>query len=257
MKIAVLVSTSTHPLSGLQRRSRNDAAAIELARNIQGAELTVLHAGDPADAALLDYLAVGATVLRVIPVQRGHDVVHALLPHIDDAQLVLAGIRSEDGQSSGMLPYQIAALLDRPIIGGVLALEQVGACVRALQFLPKGRRRRVEALLPAVISVHPMAAVNPRYAYARRKAGRLEVMQECSQQDADADAWTCGAAERRPLKLKAARHKAGHERMLSAVAANSRGGRIVTEGSEVEKAQLLLSYLHEHGYVDLSLEEHQ
>lgn len=251
MKIAVLVSTSIHPLSGLPRRSRNDAAAMEMARSISGAELTVLHAGDPSDAALVDYLALGAAVIRVVPVQRGDDLVHALLPHIEDARLVVTGIRAEGGQSSGMLPYLMAARLGRPLIAGVLALEYAAGCIRALQFLPKGNRRRVEAQLPAVIAVHPMAAVRLRYAYARRRAGRVEALQAGSRRDADADAWTCSAAVLPPGKLKAVQRKAGHARMLSAVATDVRGGRVVHEGSEVEKAQLLLSYLQEHGYVDL------
>jgi electron transfer flavoprotein beta subunit len=251
MRVTVLVSTSVHPLSGLPRRSRNDATAMEMARNVPDAEVTVLHAGDPSDTALRDYLALGAAVVHVAPAQPGDDLVHALLPHVGDAHLVLTGLRAEGGHSSGMLPYLIAAHLRRPVIAGVLALEPAAGCIRALQFLPKGKRRRVEAQLPVVIAVHPMAPLRPRYAYARLRAGRVGVLPGSPQPDADANAWTWSAATLPPKKHEAMQRQSGHARMLSAVAMDAHGGRVVRDGSEVEKAQVLLSYLQDHGYADL------
>jgi electron transfer flavoprotein beta subunit len=37
--------------------------------------------------------------------------------------------------------------------------------------------------------------------------------------------------------------------MLAATAAASRGGQVVTEGSDVEKAQAVLAYLREHDLI--------
>ena len=61
-RIAVLVSVGRHPVSGAPRYSRNDALALDLGRTLAGrhhARLDVLHAGDPADPALAEYLALG------------------------------------------------------------------------------------------------------------------------------------------------------------------------------------------------------
>jgi electron transfer flavoprotein beta subunit len=54
-KIAVLVSVGKHPVSGVARYSRNDAAALEIGRQLSSqhaARLDVLHAGDPGNPAL-------------------------------------------------------------------------------------------------------------------------------------------------------------------------------------------------------------
>lgn len=62
-RIAVLVSAGRHPVSGAPRYSRNDAAALDIGRALaaaHGAQLEVLHAGDPGNPALEDYLALGA-----------------------------------------------------------------------------------------------------------------------------------------------------------------------------------------------------
>ncbi|MBE0630174.1 MAG: electron transfer flavoprotein subunit beta/FixA family protein, partial [Burkholderia vietnamiensis] len=59
-RIAVLVSVGRHPVSGTARYSRNDAAALELGRQLaerHRAQLDVVHAGDPANQALAEYLA--------------------------------------------------------------------------------------------------------------------------------------------------------------------------------------------------------
>ena len=68
MKIAVLVSVGRHPVSGTARYSRNDAAALTIALSLaktHGATLDVLHAGDPSNPALREYLALGARFVAV------------------------------------------------------------------------------------------------------------------------------------------------------------------------------------------------
>jgi hypothetical protein len=71
MKIAVLVSVGRHPVSGTARYSRNDAAALTIALSLaktHGATLDVLHAGDPSNPALKEYLALGARTVEVLEV---------------------------------------------------------------------------------------------------------------------------------------------------------------------------------------------
>ena len=69
-RIAVLVSLGRHPVSGAVRWSRNDGAALALARRLGGASVAVLHAGDPDEPALRGYLALGAPCVQTIDVPR-------------------------------------------------------------------------------------------------------------------------------------------------------------------------------------------
>ncbi len=60
--IAVLVSVGRHPVSGVPRYSRNDAAALEIGRALAAvhrARLDVIHAGDARNPARAAYLALG------------------------------------------------------------------------------------------------------------------------------------------------------------------------------------------------------
>lgn len=255
MKIAVLVSSSVHPVSGIPRRSSNDAAALEVARQVPDSEVVVLHAGDASDAALPGYLAAGVEEIIVISMQPGDDAVEALLPCVADSDLILSGTRAEHGEASGMVPYLIAHALQRPLVAQGLALEARGNVVQVTQFLPRGTRRRIEVRTPAVVSVHPMAPVRPRYAFAKRRAGRIRVVPGSRRGEVPSDAWVCRPTTRAPHKLVAVQDMKGHARMLAAVTSDTRAGRVVNDGSDVEKAQVLLAYLREHGYVDARHEE--
>ena len=140
--VTVLVSTSSHPLSGRPCTSRNDTLALEIARQLAGDSPRTLHVGDPRDAALPDYLAFGARSVEVLPGAPGTDIVAALAEHVRSANLILCGTRAQSGEASGMLPYLLGAALKRPILADVLEIELVGDSVRATQFLPKGRDRK-------------------------------------------------------------------------------------------------------------------
>ena len=279
--VTVLVSTSIHPLSGRPCTSRNDTLALEIARQLAGDSPRTLHVGDPQDAALPDYLAFGARCVEVLPGVPGTDIVAALADHVRSAKLILCGARAQSGEASGMLPYLLAAALKRPILADVLEIELVGDSVRATQFLPKGLRRTVTVSLPAIIAVHPLATALPRYAYARRVAGRIETLAAAgttgvstaatnaaspaaqpdaahadTMQSAAAPApttpsspWTLDTTDRVPVKLKAPDRRSGHARMLAATGSASRGGQVVNEGSNVEKAQAVLDYLREHDLI--------
>jgi electron transfer flavoprotein beta subunit len=270
--ITVLVSTAIHPLSGHPCTNRNDTLALEIARQLSGGTQRTLHIGDPQDAALPDYLAFGANSVEVLPDVAGSDIVATLADQVRNAKLILSGTRAQSGEASGMLPYLLAAALKRPIVADVLEVQLLGDSVQATQFLPKGRRRTVTVSLPAIIAVHPLATVLPRYAYARRVAGRIQTLSNAPTPDSNAmgagthsatDAtalaaspsgprpspWTLESVDRVPVKLKAPDRRSGHARMLSATAAVSRGGQVVNQGSDVEKAQAVLAYLREHDLI--------
>ncbi|MEZ0604224.1 electron transfer flavoprotein subunit beta/FixA family protein [Paraburkholderia sp. IW21] len=260
MKIAVLVSIGRHPVSGTARYSRNDAAALTMALSLaktHGATLDVLHAGDPSNPALKEYLALGARSVEVLDVpatpELQGDAVAPLAIRLRGYDVVLTGTRAEGAFDTGMLPYRVACALDIPLVGAAVDLTLRDGCAEVRQFMPKGLRRRVEVQLPALIAVHPMANASPSYAYARLREGAIRpVGTQAGGQPAKPDdlVWTTRPATAKPVRLAAAEKRSGHARMLSATTTESRGGSVVIEGSSVEKAQVILAYLREHQLVD-------
>ncbi|MGF6841026.1 electron transfer flavoprotein beta subunit [Paraburkholderia youngii] len=258
MKIAVLVSIGRHPVSGVARYSRNDAAALTLALSLartHGATLDVLHAGDPSNAALNEYLALGAHSVEVLDTPPDADPAPRLAARLRGYQLVLSGTRAEGGFDSGMLPYRVAHALAVPLVGAAVDLAVRDGCAQVRQFMPKGLRRRVEVRLPALIAVHPLANAATSYAYARLREGKIERTAAPGAAaphgtTPEQSAWTIGPATAKPARLAAAEKRSGHARMLSATTTESRGGSVVIEGSCVEKAQVILAYLREHQLVD-------
>ncbi|VXC81326.1 Drug:proton antiporter [Burkholderia sp. 8Y] len=251
MKIAVLVSVGRHPLSGVARYSRNDAAALTIALDIakqHGAQLDVLHAGDPANPALAEYLALGAPRVEVLNTEG--DACAALAQRIAGYDLVMTGTRAEGAFDSGTLPYTLANALNIALVGSAVDVSVTNEGVDVRQFMPKGLRRRVRVQSPVLIAVHPLANAAPRYAYARMREGRVVPVASNAPVDNERGAWTLGAIAAKPKRLAAPEKRSGHARMLSATTTESRGGSVVIEGSSVEKAQVILAYLREHRLVD-------
>jgi len=246
MKVAVLVSVGRHPVSGVARYSRNDAAALTIALSLvktHAATLDVLHAGDPSNPALSEYLALGARSVEVLEVASDSDAATPLASRLQGYDLILTGTRAEGAFDSGMLPYRVAHALQVPLIGAAVDLSVADGCAQVRQFMPKGVRRRVEVRLPALIAVHPLANAAPSYAYARLREGTIR--------DAGAPAGNAGRdTDPDERAWTAAEKRSGHARMLSATTTESRGGSVVIEGSSVEKAQVILAYLREHQLVD-------
>ncbi|MGN6668481.1 MAG: electron transfer flavoprotein subunit beta/FixA family protein [Trinickia sp.] len=252
-RIAVLVSVGRHPLSGVQRYSRNDASALEIGRNLaqkHRAQLDVIHAGSRDEPALVEYLALGAREVEVLECAVDEDAATVLAARIGGYDLVLTGTRAEGAFDTGMLPYRLAALLGYPLVGSAVDVHVEAGRVGVRQFLPKGLRRRVDASLPAVVAVHPLANVQPRYAYARLCDGTVRSVRAARSEAREAAAWTIGPIERKPVKLAAPEKRSGHARMLGATTTESRGGSVVIDGTPVEKAQAILAYLREHQLID-------
>ncbi len=257
MKIAVLVSVGRHPVSGTARYSRNDAAALTMALALakaHNATLDVLHAGDPANPALKDYLALGARSVEVLDIaatpELQADAAALLAARLRGYDLVLTGTRAEGAFDSGMLPYRVASALDMPLVGAAVDVTLHDGCAQVRQFMPKGLRRRVEVRLPALIAVHPLANAAPTYAYARLREGTIRPVATQATRNSGDLAWTVRPVTAKPVRLAAAEKRSGHARMLSATTTESRGGSVVIEGSSVEKAQVILAYLREHQLVD-------
>ena len=251
-RFATLVSAGLHPVSGEPRHCRNDSLAMTL--GLQLAELTsaqikVLHAGDKNNPALVDYLALGAKQVDVIPVAADENIVDSLATSLTNTDLILTGSRAENGEDSGLLPYQLAAKLGIQLVANALAIKPITNGIEVLQFLPKGKRRNVAVQLPAIVVVHPLAPVTLRFAYAQQMSGQIIAQTPSHHTNTAASnqmQWNIQPATRKPNKLKARENKSGHARMLSATVTENKGGAVVNEGSSVEKAQVVLAYLREH-----------
>ena len=68
IEVVVLLSVGRHPVSLRRRRAPMDARALELALRLPEVSILGLHAGDPEEPALRDYLA---GLLHPLPRQAG------------------------------------------------------------------------------------------------------------------------------------------------------------------------------------------
>ena len=250
--IATLVSAGLHPVSGEPRHCRNDSLAMTLGLQLAasvGAEIKILHAGDENNLALPNYLALNAKKIDIISVASGANIVDSLATNLANTDLILTGTRAEDGEDSGLLPYLLAAKLNIPLVANALAIKPIENGIEILQFLPKGKRRSVTVKLPAVVVVHPLAPIELRFAFAQQVSGQIvahTAENQSNTSNSKQTQWQIQAAVSKPKKLKAQENKSGHERMLAYIASENKGGAVVNEGSSVEKAQVILTYLREH-----------
>lgn len=250
LAIAALVSAGLNPVSGARRACRGDAVAMALAKTLGNAR--VLHAGQASEPALYDYLALGADKIEVVGAEGG--AIAALAAALSGTDLVLTGTRAETGAGSGLLPYALAKHIGWPIVTDVLEIEIRDREAFVMQFLPRGKRRRLAVTLPAVITVHPRADVSLTYAFARRRTGRIVSLPATAMQEGESGkpmpVWTPAGAPRQPQRLTAGEMKPAHERLAAAISAEQKKGITVSDGTPAEKASRVLAYLREHKLVD-------
>ncbi len=251
-RVAVLVSAGRHPISGRPRRAARDARALELALGLSPATVAVIHAGDPTEPALRDYLGMGVGRLTVVLEPPDADVVPALIHRLRwfAPDLILAGSRAEGGEDSGLVPYLIAEALGCPVIPGVVGLDVEGAEVRVIQGRPRGQRWALAARLPLVATVD-LAAPAPRPAvYARARDGAIEVIHvPVAPPDADAAGWTWQPARRRPKRLRATVTGSAEERMWAATQVAGGEGTLLGNPDPATAASAIWDFLVREGIV--------
>ena len=120
---------------------------------------------------------MGIPDIGVLEVEEGADPLPALIEHLSKLRpaLVLTGIVSERGESSGYLPYAIAKALDCAIIANVVALT-IGEQLEVLQAHPRGQRRRILARYPLVATIGKAAPPARAFAYGKARRGRVRSM---------------------------------------------------------------------------------
>ena len=251
LDVVVLVSIGRHPVSGRPRPAAADARALDLALSLPDAKVRLLHAGDPAEPALRDYLGMGVETVTVLSVTPDADPVPALIDHLRSTkpQLVLAGVRAESGEDSGLLPYLLAEALDCALCPGIVGLEIDGAEAEALQALPRGRRRRIGARLPLVATV-PATAPPPRMsAYGRARRGRIEAVAIPEVLDAARASREERPARRRPKRLRVVKAASAADRVRAVTETAAGKGRVLQGLAPDEAAKAILDYLIEEGII--------
>jgi electron transfer flavoprotein beta subunit len=247
LDIAVLLSIGRHPASGRSRRAENDARALELALNL-GGRTHAIHAGDPDEPALRDYLGMGLETLSVLRQPAECDVVPALVRHLTLIRptLILTGSAAEQGPGSGMLPYLLARQLDLPLLPATAGLALNGGLLDALQALPRGRRRQLRAELPAVVAVDRAAPAARQSAYARARRGAIDVIDMAAGPIVPADAREV-AARPRPRRLKVMSAATAAERLRAATEMQAGRGKLMVDPPADEAARAILDYLVSEG----------
>ena len=247
--VAVLVSAGRHPASGRSRMAAADARALELGLRLgPSAALHVIHAGDPEEPALRDYLGMGVERLTLLRQPAGADVASALLAHLQSLQprLILTGTAAEQGEGSGMLPYLLAERLGAVLLSHVAEVSLEATSLIALQALPRGRRRRLSAPLPALATVALAAAAPRQSAFARARRGRIEIVDMPAVMPA-ADERRILPARPKPRRLKLATGGSAAERLKAATEMQAGRGRLLVNPPAEEAARAIYDYLVEEG----------
>ncbi|WP_027136321.1 adenine nucleotide alpha hydrolase family protein [Geminicoccus roseus] len=247
-EIVVLLSAGRHPATGRPRPADGDARALQLARTLQAAghDLIGLHAG-PSDDALRPYAGFGPLDLVRLDLPEEADPAPALAGWLGARRpaLVLAGARAERGPASGMLPYLLAQALGGACVPEVAAIEALAERVTLVQALEGGRRRRLAAPAPAVLTAAATAPEPGGWAYARA-ARAVVTIEPTAVPPEQAPAWQAEPA--RSLARPMRRLRGGASARLAAATSFTAGqGRLMVEPPPEEAAKAILDYLAAEG----------
>ena len=250
--VAVLLSVGRHPASGRARLADLDARALELAlRLAEVARVHAIHAGDPNEPVLRDYLGMGIDSLTVLALDG--DVSGALAEHLQQLRpaVVLAGCRAECGEASGMLPYSIAQALQAQLVADAVSITLRGESARVIQAQPRGGRRALRVALPLVVTVD-RAGPQPRmsaFGPAQRGQIRAIAVDPRSRTPAIPSDWFERPARVRPRRLLRVQGNAAERlRSIQLVRVASAARRI--DADPMQAAQAIWEYLREQGLVE-------
>lgn len=173
--VVVVLGVDVHPGSGRRVVPRSDVAALEMALDL-GRPLLALHAGDPSDPALKNYLGLGLLTLAVLEVPGQEHADQAVVEHLRgmQASLILTGVRP-GGTDAGMLPYALSAALGIPMVRDVRAIvrEERGWLIDTTIGL--GRSRSLRCHGPLVVTMDARVPGRRFSTYGVGRRGRIDV----------------------------------------------------------------------------------
>jgi electron transfer flavoprotein beta subunit len=247
-EIAVLLSAGRHPVGFRPRPAASDARALEMARRLRNAghRVTALHAG-PADDGLRAYAGYGPIDLVRLDLPEEADALPALAAWMAERHpaLVLAGARAEHGAATGLLPYALARAIGGACIPDVTAVESLDGRVTLIQALEGGRRRRLAAPAPAVLTAAQAAPAPAGWAYARAARATVTV-EPAAVQPAAASPWRVEPA--RPLARPVRKVRGGAAARMAAATSFATGkGMLLVQPGPDEAAKAIVDYLEAEG----------
>ena len=246
-EIVVLLSAGRHPVTGRPRPSPSDARALQLALTIPDARITALHAG-PTDEALRPYAGYGQADLVRLDVAADADPLPAIVAWIVSAapRLVLTGCAAERGPAAGLLAYALAARIGAACIPEATVIESVGERITLIQAMEGGRRRRLTAPAPAVLTASNAAPAPPHWAYARTLRATIAVTPTAPVPSADHAARRTEPA--RPLARPVRKLRGGAAARLAAATSFTTGnGNLMVGPSPEGAAKAIADYLQAEG----------
>jgi electron transfer flavoprotein beta subunit len=257
LEIAVLLSVGSHPASGRARRAPLDAQALELALRLTEsgqttARIHALHAGNPSEPALRDYLGMGLDRLEVLETAPGADPVPALTARLRDLSptLILAGAVAEGGEDSGMVPYLIAQALNRTLVPDIVGIDLTDAEAAITQALPRGQRRLITARPPLVATLHGSAHAARQSAFARARRGTIEARPAATvQPDEFLAECTVRPWRPRPKLMRVQRGGSALDRMKAATETKTGQGQLMVHPTPEEAAAAIYDRLVQQGMI--------
>ena len=213
--------------------------------------LHAIHAGDPDEPALAEYLGMGLESLAVLRQPPGVDVFPALVEHLVGLKLglLLAGSAAELGEGSGLLPYMLARRLGANLLPATAEIALEEGHIDALQALPRGRRRRLNAPLPCVVTVDRTAPAARQSAFAKARRGRIVVLDHPAGPTEILDARRV-PARAKPRRLKIMPVGNAAERLRAATEMQAGHGKLLVDPPPEEAARVIYDYLRAEGIVN-------
>jgi electron transfer flavoprotein beta subunit len=253
--IVALVSTRIDAVS--QRATRHPLDAVAAATALQlDPSAALLTAGDMPETVARAYLGLGAQALTVLtadaPAAVPIDALALLTPALASSRLVLCGARSEGALGSGLLPYQLAHALSRPLIADVIEVTTDGAGWRVRQALPRGARRDWRVTGPAVLVMSERLNAPQRHSHQAAQQGRIQHQRVSLGAVVDAAVMTFEPSRKQLRPLAPRNTQGGHARMAQATggAPTTQATVLLREGSVHDKAQALLNHLRAQALID-------
>jgi electron transfer flavoprotein beta subunit len=211
-----------------------------------------VHAGDPTQAPLRDYLGMGLERLTVLAMPPGRDSVAALIAHLAALRpdMILAGACAEGGEDSGMLPYLAAQSLGYGVVADVAGLSVADGRASLTHALPRGRRRLVETRLPVVAIVNAAAPEPRQSAFARARRGIIDPIAT----DAPADSFleSCEIRPWRPRPKRMRMPTGGNalDRLKAMTETKSGTGTLLIQPTPEDAARAIYDYLLEKRFIE-------
>ena len=249
LAIVSLISIGKHPQSGRERRADQDARAVELGLSLSPDNLTVLHVGNAQQTALRHYAGMGLDEIHVLESSAHADALAPLTDYLQEnaPRIILTGVRAENGESSGMVPYLLAEKLGWPLVSRIANIVSIkDGIAEVLQALPRGQRRVIKVALPFIASVDSAAPEARQSAFGPASRAELKTQSCVFEMDTIAESWTEAPARKRPKRLKIIKAKTAAERFKAATAKpQGESGKVMVKESNQEKAQEIFNLLIE------------